>query len=266
LLRGQVSSAGRSALIRVAFRGLTLAAAVQSIPMSPTFLPRLGWNFFQWGRSAVSWHCAASLNCWPVQPKRRRESKTRNACRIPEEARKGGSKVWFLPPPGSKVRNKKGVRSVLGRCELVACETSDMMAERVGFGNDGAWQEGIEFVNMTKNTEGCDSVSRPLDKKECSLAARQSGYPNVREQALSAFPAGCFLYHGHGMYWNSNPVGKAQEDSANVCAVKVSEAKGGRPNVYNCQNLKFEEMTDVQQQLYLEDVRKTLPEEYKDEI
>jgi len=187
LIRGQITSAGRSAAIRVVFRGLTLAAAVQSIPTSPIFLPRLGWSIFKWARSAAQWRCAQTLNCWPVQPKRRREAETRRACRLPEEARKGGSDVWFLPPPGVKVQNKRGLRSVFGRCELAPCEHTDMMTERVGFG-----------------------------------------------------PAG--------------PAAEADPTSKD------------RPNVYNCQQLKFEEMTGDQQKLFLSEVKKTLPAEYAGEI
>jgi len=267
LLRGRITSAGRSAAIRVVFRGMTVAAAVKSLPLSPSFLPIAAWSIFKWVRIAAKWRCAQSLNCWPVQPKRQREAKTRKACRLPEEARKGGSKVWFLPPPGIMVRNKKGVRAIFGRCELTSCEARDMMRERVGFGPAGPQAEAaMTLVNGTKNSVGCPSSSRPLTLTECKAAAAQYGYTHLRDSALSSFPAGCFLYHGHGVYWNTNAAGKAQADSANVCKEKVSKASGGSPNIYNCQRMKFEEMTDEQQQLFLQDVRRTLPAEYEDEL
>jgi len=179
---GQVTRNARRVLITVLLRGSTLKAAVLALPGGFTFWPRIALATFGWARRAVSWKCAASVGCWPVRPHRVKTQDTPKACRIPDEARTGGgSKVWFMPPPGVIVRHRKWY--LFRRCEFTKCEVPHMMQEKVG------------FFKRDDN-----------DKHE------------------------------------------------------------GKPNIYNCQRLGFEDMDEEQQRLYLERLRETVPAEYADQI
>jgi hypothetical protein len=90
------------------------------------FLRRLTLN----GLTYATHQCQSTLGCWPQAPILWGVSVngTRNACRLPEKAKEGGSPLWFLPPPGLHLKHSKRL------CVLEKCKKADMVAQTVGLG------------------------------------------------------------------------------------------------------------------------------------
>jgi hypothetical protein len=107
------------------------AQAVLATISAPTFL-YLGVKLVVFGGflEYVSHRCASTIGCWPQQPDSVSVNGTWSACRPPAKAREGGSPVWFLPPPGLRLKHSKGW------CVLDQCKQSDREAQTVGLVSD----------------------------------------------------------------------------------------------------------------------------------
>lgn len=160
-------------LVGVTIKGLTFKTALLATPFGAPFMIQTGIALFGYMKHAVTWTCAESAGCWPQEPKRVRTKQQSKACRLPDETKSGGSKVWFMPPPGFKLFHR-GFWS-FRKCALKFCSKSDMLAQRIEFGED-------------------------------------------------------------------------------------------KRNIYNCQPLPYDEMTETQKGLYEAELRKTIPEEYAEEF
>lgn len=71
----------------------------------------------------ASFQCQDFLGCWPVSAQ-----KVRNGgCRLSTNAKTGGSPVWFLPLPGTKLEKKW-----TGSCKRVKCKPGELRSQIVG--------------------------------------------------------------------------------------------------------------------------------------
>jgi len=110
-------------------RGITLQAAVLDMPILPSTFETIKFTY-----SALTWRCADTVGCWPKDPEQQKTEQTKKACRLPEEAKTGLSRTWFLPPAGVMIYRVKWYRRLLRRCKFRACDAQDMWTERIGFG------------------------------------------------------------------------------------------------------------------------------------
>lgn len=78
----------------------------------------------------AKWSCEMATGCWPVDPVSTRTSEAPQACRYPEEARNGGSAVWFLPPPMFQLRHNGW------GCNLETCSAQDSREQKLGLHRD----------------------------------------------------------------------------------------------------------------------------------
>lgn len=93
-------------------------------------------------RARGAWRCAHDAGCWPQMPKM-----TQGKCRIPESAKEGHSKVWFLPPPGMQVRRK-----FFRKCVLEGCDLENDFAQTVGFSSDQKNVYNCQPMNFERMT------------------------------------------------------------------------------------------------------------------
>jgi len=91
----------------------------------------------------ADWQCRHTLGCWPNYADQVASKdpvylelllhdldgmhNRRPNCRMPEKAKKGGSPMWFMPPPGLAMKVQGGT------CKLTSCSEEDLMQERIGF-------------------------------------------------------------------------------------------------------------------------------------
>merc|ERR550525_34920 len=94
--------------VNVVIRGATLGAAILAVPLGAPFLIQTGRATFGYLRNMARWSCGALVGCWPVWPKRVRTQEQSKACRMPGEAKEGGSPVWFMPSPGFVLYHRVG--------------------------------------------------------------------------------------------------------------------------------------------------------------
>jgi len=138
-LRNVLNTMSRSmaigTLVQMTVFAQTLQAALLATPFGAPFLIQTGIALFGYMRHAVTWTCSESVGCWPQEPKRVRTQEQSKACRLPDETEKGGSKVWFMPPPGFTLFHRGGFWSIR-KCALKYCSKKDMVEQRVGFFED----------------------------------------------------------------------------------------------------------------------------------
>jgi len=118
--------------VQIAVYAKTLQAALLATPFGAPFLIQTGIALFGYMKHAITWKCGDSVGCWPKEPSRIRTEQQSKACRLPAETEKGGSKVWFMPPPGFTLFHRGGF--FRRRCVLKYCSKKDMVEQRVEFG------------------------------------------------------------------------------------------------------------------------------------
>jgi hypothetical protein len=84
----------------------------------------IAFSFLQY----MTHQCQSTVGCWPQQPESVSVNGTWDACRMPQKAKEGRSPVWFLPPPGLRLKHSKGF------CVLDNCKPRDRLAQTVGLG------------------------------------------------------------------------------------------------------------------------------------
>lgn len=137
-------------VVKMGIQGLTASAALAATMDAPMFLiagtlklsitALLNWAKFQ---------CADTLGCWPQAPENTRVEGTPKACRLPAKAKEGRSPVWFLPPPGLRMKHSRG------QCVLDVCKTEDYLAQRVGLGRS----ENDVRYDGSPNVYNCQPLS-----------------------------------------------------------------------------------------------------------
>lgn len=114
------------------------------------------------------WTCAKTVGCWPVLPSGnwRPWPKPGGAvCRVPQEAVRGGSRVWFLPPPGLMLSRVGLFRR---SCRFQQCEQhigEAARAQPVGF--QGSIKQHVyncqpllfEAMNLKQQTAFVDALA-----------------------------------------------------------------------------------------------------------
>jgi hypothetical protein len=126
---------------RVLIQG-TLSVGFQAALMNaltvPSFLLIAGFQLT--GQALWAWatfQCQTTVGCWPQEPDRVSVDGTRDACRMPPKAEEGGSPVWFLPPPGLRIKHSKTF------CVLDKCKKEHWREQKVGIGlSPNDWREG----------------------------------------------------------------------------------------------------------------------------
>lgn len=118
------------------------ATAVLGVASAPTFLlsgaARVGFFSIV---EYFTFRCSSTVGCWPQQPDGVSVNGTSSACRLPAKAREGGSPVWFLPPPGLRLKHE------MGFCVLDKCEKSDRVAQTVGLvGDSSGYRPGKPYI------------------------------------------------------------------------------------------------------------------------
>jgi len=80
------------------------------------------------------WRCRYTVGCWPAMPAGDWKPWTKrggHVCRVPEIAKRGGSPVWFLPPPDMWLERYGLFKRA---CRLSACTAdNDPRVQKVGF-------------------------------------------------------------------------------------------------------------------------------------
>lgn len=133
--------------------GLSFTAAVSTAALSapPLVLYGAGKVIY----NAVTWSCKSSVACWPAWPEKTTENK-KGVCRIPKSAKKGGSQVWFMPPPGMTVHYRVWYRSFFRRCEYKSCGKEDAMQQKIGFGRPS--KQGAVLEKGGANIYNCQPL------------------------------------------------------------------------------------------------------------
>lgn len=80
-----------------------------------------------------------SVGCWPRRPRARQTEKyAGKSCRTRKlkatDYVMGLSRYYFVPPPGLKMRRRGSAR--MSWCALAPCTTEELLAQKVGLGND----------------------------------------------------------------------------------------------------------------------------------
>merc|ERR1719436_2341439 len=73
------------------------------------------------------------------------EYKEERGCRVKINAKVGGSPVWFLPVPGTKLKT-----DMFGKCIKTNCEIDEWKSQRIGFSEDSFYNcQPLSFEVMT---------------------------------------------------------------------------------------------------------------------
>mmetsp|Transcript_92368 Transcript_92368/g.206430 ORF Transcript_92368/g.206430 Transcript_92368/m.206430 type:complete len:540 (-) Transcript_92368:51-1670(-) len=126
-LASQITQGSLSTVFQtMVLNGITITAAITSTIACPMFLVSGAANLgFKGVHSIAQFRCQATLGCMPssvIHVEGR-------GCRLKPNAKVGGSPLWFLPPPGTKLdRHSAG-----SLCRFDRCTRREWKSERVGF-------------------------------------------------------------------------------------------------------------------------------------